>query len=307
MPHVSIIMPAFNAEKTIYSAIDSVLNQSFNEWELLIINDGSSDGTLDVISVFKDKRIKLINQANQGVAAARNSGLKIACGEYIAFLDADDLWLPSKIQKQVSTFSQFGEEVALIYTGYRGFKFSSIDSFSMVTEPINIHEDDYYRLLVSDYIATLTVMIRRDILKEIGYFREDLRGTEDWDYWIRIAKLYKLKKINEELALYRISSGSLSSNKLTHSDEELKVLKIHLLDDDGIPRDVIHMAYLFWSIKAMKYHLLTYRFNHFLRSLMSIFVMKNSHFRNYFLLLWWIIYHSYTRTLSKILTSKLFQ
>lgn len=300
-------MPAFNAEKTIYSAIDSVLNQSFNEWELLIINDGSSDGTLDIILEFKDKRIKLINQANQGVAAARNSGLKIACGKYIAFLDADDLWLPYKIQKQISAFSQFGEEVALIYTGYRGFKSSSIDSFSIVTEPINIHEDDYYRLLVSDYIATLTVMIRRDILKEIGYFREDLRGTEDWDYWIRIAKLYKLKKINEELALYRISPGSLSSNKLTHADEELKVLKIHLLDDNGIPKNVIHMAYLFWSIKAMKYHLLTYRFNHFLRSLISIFIMKNSYLRNYFLLLEWIIYHSYIRNLSKIHTSNLFR
>ena len=300
-------MPAFNAEKTIYSAINSVVNQSLNEWELLIINDGSTDSTLGVISGFKDKRIKVISQTNQGVAAARNSGLKIACGEYVAFLDADDLWLPSKLQKQTLIFSESGKHLGLVCTGLRGFKLGPNDSFSMVTDPINIHNDDYYRLLVSNYIATLTVMIRRDIVLDIGYFREDLRGTEDWDYWIRISKLYKLKKIDEELALYRISAGSLSSNKITHAHEELKVLKTHLLVENCIPGNVIHMAYLFWSIKAMKFHLLTCRFKYFFRCLLSIFTLKNSYYRNYFLLLWWSIHHSYARNLSKIRALNIFQ
>lgn len=306
-PRVSIIMPAFNAERSISFSIKSVLDQSFGEWELLIINDGSTDSTLDVILEFRDSRIKIINQSNQGVAAARNSALKIAIGEYIAFLDADDLWLPSKLQKQISIFSKSQKDLGLVYSGYRGFKFSEANSFSLLTEPINIHNNDHYKLLVSNYIATLTVMIRRDIVFDVGYFREDLRGTEDWDYWIRISKLYKLKKIDQELALYRISAGSLSSNKITHANEELKVLKTHLLVEDGIPSNIIHMAYLFWSIKAMKYQLLTCRFKYFLRSLLSILMLNNFYLRNYFILLLWIIRHSYTRNLSKIHPSNFFQ
>ncbi len=300
-------MPAFNAEKTISYSIKSVLDQSFDEWELLIINDGSTDGTLDVISKFKDSRIKLINQINQGVAAARNSGLRIATGEYVAFLDADDLWLPSKIQTQISIFSKSENDLGLVYSRYRGFKFRATDSFSMVTEPINIHKNDHYKLLVSNYIATLTVMMRRDIVFDIGYFREDLRGTEDWDYWIRVSKLYKLKKIDQELALYRISAGSLSSNKIAHANEELKVLKTHLPGEDGMLGNIIHMAYLFWLIKAMKHHLFTFHFKYFFRCLLSILILKNSYPKNYFILLLWIINHSYIRNLSKIRISNFYK
>jgi glycosyltransferase involved in cell wall biosynthesis len=286
---VSVIMPAFNAAKTIGAAVESVLAQTYRDWELLVVNDGSTDSTLDIMAQFRDERIRTITQVNQGVAAARNAGMKRASGAYIAFLDSDDLWLPTKLEKQVSAFELSGASLGLVYTRHRGFIEDVSRSFSMDVDASIGFADDWHRLLIMDYIPTLTVMMRASLVPEVGYFCEDLRGTEDWDYWIRIAKHSKLARVNEELALYRISPHSLSRNKERHSLEELKVLNQYLKAGSNVPGPVIHMAFLFWYIKKIRYQLAEWSLKKALTSLKDMVHLQPAYMRNYYWLTKWVI------------------
>lgn len=296
-PQVSVIMPAFNAAKTIGVAILSVLGQTFNNWELLIINDGSTDNTIDVIAQFNDSRIRPISQVNLGVAAARNAGMKQAYGEYIAFLDSDDLWLPTKLEKQVLLFSQSTKQLGMVYTKHRGFTDDPMNSFGMDVDASIGYDNDYHRLLIMDYIPTLTVMIKASLISDIGYFRENLRGTEDWDYWIRVAKSYQLERVNEELALYRISSNSLSRNKEKHAIEELKVLNLHFTAEANIPLSVYHMAKLYWSVKKIRHQL---RWG----SLKELVMIRPVFFRNYFFIFYWTLAFLYLRLIRRNISTK---
>lgn len=296
-PQVSVVMPAFNAANTICAAVESVLGQTFHNWELLVINDGSTDHTLDVMEQFNDERIKLITQVNQGVAAARNTGLRQARGEYIAFLDSDDLWLPTKLEQQIAIFKRSGIELGLVYAKHRGFVKEPAQSFSMDVDASIGYDNDYHRLLIMDYVPTLTVMIRASLISEIGYFREDLRGTEDWDYWIRVAKHSNIVRVNEELALYRISPNSLSRNKDRHSIEELKVLKQHLSVGSNVPSPVAHMAFVFWYAKKIRHQLGERNLKKVLDSLYEMLRQKPAYWRNFYWLAKWTISYFIARIL----------
>lgn len=304
VPQVSVVMPAYNAAKTINEAIQSVLDQTYTNWELLIINDGSNDCTLEIAERFIDPRIRTITQPNQGVATARNTGLRQARGTYIAFLDSDDLWLPQKLEKQLSVFEKSSSKLGLIYTKHRGFIKDKRKSFGMDIDASIGAKNDYHRLLIVDYIPTLTVMIKSLIIKDVGLFREDLQGTEDWDYWIRIAKTYSLECINEELALYRISPNSLSRNKDKHALEELKVLDWHLNRDQNIPKEVIHMAYSFWSVKKIRHQLKSGNFTNALTSFKQLFSTRPLFISNFYLLLSWSSVFIYKRIISRLFDKK---
>lgn len=229
-PLVSIIMPAFNAEKTIGGSIQSVLNQTYSNWELIIIDDGSTDSTFETIKNFSDSRIKATRRENCGVASTRNYALSISKGEYIAFLDSDDLWLPEKLTKQVEILQTSDSSTGLIHTNYLEFDERTEYSpkpfknlFWLKTEG-NVHED----LMVHDFVATLTVMIKKEVIEKVGIFSEDLHGTEDWDLWIRIAEHFTVQYIPTRLAKYRLVAGSLSKNYSKYELELKKVLERHL-------------------------------------------------------------------------------
>lgn len=251
-PLISIIMPAYNAEKTISESIESVLKQTYQNWELLVVNDGSKDNTSSVVKLFNNARIKLIEQVNGGVANARNNGIRQAQGEYIAFLDSDDLWLDEKLERQI-TFYQHNSEFGLVYTDKKCFYERIEDAFyCKYKEPINI-DDDYLRLLTHDYIATLTVMTKKEVLDKIGTFDTELFGTEDWDLWIRIAKDYKIGYIVQDLAYYREHSAGISKNRERHLKEEWKVIEKHVLSNKALSKSVIDNSLWVWH-KEMSIH-----------------------------------------------------
>ena len=241
-PIVSIIMPTFNAELTISQSIESVLEQEYSFWELIIINDGSTDSTLNSIeNHLLDQRVHLINQTNKGVAEARNKGLLIAKGKYIAFLDADDCWRKDKLIKQVY-YLDSNKNIGLVYCTHKCFFKNVEDSFyCSPKEPVKF-SDDYYRLLTHDYIPTLTVMIRSCVIAKIGFFDKTLYSTEDWDLWIRIAKKFNIGIIQETLAYYRINDQGISKNNIRQIENEMKVLKKHVLFNDEIPDRVKRSA-----------------------------------------------------------------
>lgn len=209
-PTVSIITPAFNAAHLISQTIESAQSQTFTDWEMLIVDDCSTDDTCNVVNSYavSDSRIKLIRQSNNcGPAMARNIGLKAASGRYVAFLDSDDLWLPEKLKHQLAFMTE--KNAAISYTLYRRFSEKSDQASNVITLPSSFN---YNQLLKQTGIACLTVIIDTNI---IGQIEMPLVRHEDYALWLKLLKRgYVAHGLMEDLALYRIVKTSVSGNKL---------------------------------------------------------------------------------------------
>lgn len=210
MPKVSIIIPAYNSLTYLPTAINSVFRQTFQDFELVIIDDGSSDKTADWVSCLTESQIKLISQDNQGASTARNIGIANSEGEYIAFLDADDLWRPSKLTKQVERLDNL-PQVGLVhcwteFTNAQGDKTGKV--MTSYGEGTVWKEMVLYNLLR----CGSTPMIRRTCFESLGVFDTALKYAEDWDMWIRIASQYEFSIINEPLVFYREHEDNKSKN-----------------------------------------------------------------------------------------------
>ncbi len=209
MPKVSVIIPAYNAMKYLPETVESVLQQTFTDFEVLIINDGSSDNIVQWVAGIVDARVKLISQKNQGVSVARNTGIAHAQGEYIAFLDADDFWQASKLEKQVRCLDN-NSVIGLVHT-WMAF----VDSNGKSTGKVMASNAEGYvwkQLVESNLIACSSVMVRRCCLEAVGGFEPNLHFVEDWDLWIRISCHYPFAVIKEPLYYYRQVPNSLSKN-----------------------------------------------------------------------------------------------
>ncbi len=202
MPKVSVIIPAYNAMAYLPGTLFSLLQQTFGDFEAIVVNDGSTDITEDWVNNIKDSRVKLVSQSNQGASAARNRGIAEAQGEYIAFLDADDLWLPTKLAQQVRILDE-NPEVGLVYTWV-----AYIDENSQPTGRVrkNYAEGNIWQDLVQKNLIECgsVPMLRRTCLDTCGVFDLNLGSfVEDWDLWLRIAAKYPFKVIQEPLVYYR--------------------------------------------------------------------------------------------------------
>jgi len=209
---VSVIIPVYNREKLIKSCIDSVIQQSYENLEIIIVNDGSDDGTEIEIMKYNDNRIKYYYQKNSGKpAAARNLGLRNARGEYIAFLDSDDIWNPNKIERQLSFFTN---NILLLTSEifYFNNAISNKQKRMSLDIPV-IYCITIDKLIKNNLIATSSVIMRKSLLSLIGYFNETIEGIgEDWDYWLRVLQ-YKRDSVyllSEKLTGYRIHSSNYS-------------------------------------------------------------------------------------------------
>lgn len=224
-PLVSIIMPAYNAERTILESIESVLRQTYRNWELIVVNDGSKDSTSAVVLAISDERVRLIEQENAGVANARNNGINNSTGEYIAFLDSDDLWVEEKLERQIGTIE--GGKHKMCFAKTWCFSENSNQTSDCFVN-VSLDFDDRNKILIYDFIPILTVLLAKDVLDEVGHFDETLRGVEDWDLWIRVLQKYEAIYLDEFLTKYRISSTGLSGNFEKHFIEEEKVWMKHI-------------------------------------------------------------------------------
>ena len=220
---VSIIMPAFNATHTLPHSLASVRLQNYPYWELLVIDDGSSDNTADYTAeqARKDPRIKLIRQVrNQGVAAARNAGIAAAQGKYIAFLDADDLWLPDKLSRQISAMRENSATVSM--TAY--YRFNQVPEWQSTTTPPNWLS--YTSLLKGNAIGNLTGMYD---CHAIGKVYQQPVHHEDYLMWLEVVrKAGGAHGLQEVLAAYRVSASSLSGNKVKSIQWTWQIYRRHL-------------------------------------------------------------------------------
>jgi glycosyltransferase involved in cell wall biosynthesis len=201
MPKVSIIIPAYNAMTYLPETVDSVLKQTYNDFEVIVVNDSSTDETEQWVSQIADSRVKLISQENQGAAGARNNGIGHAQGEYIAFLDADDLWEPTKIEKQVHSLDS-NPEVGLVYTWVACIDEKGKSKGKMWKNDI---EGNVWEKLIEHNIVECgsVAMVRRCCFKTLGMFDQNIRFAEDWEMWIRVATSYTFAVIKKPLVYYR--------------------------------------------------------------------------------------------------------
>ena len=227
---VSVILPTYNRIHTLKRSIISVLNQGFTDYELLIIDDGSTDGTKEFIADIRDERIHYIKSpVNRGAANARNIGIRASKGKYIAFQDSDDEWLPDKLNKQVSVMDEADMLTGMVYTrlfydlGDKGRIEYPPESMSFDQKSGYIYEQILHRNLA----GTPTMLIKRECFNKVGMFNTQLRKLEDWELCIRIAKYYKIILVDELLHKAYLTPGSLSSDTVSNVQATLSMLKIY--------------------------------------------------------------------------------
>lgn len=235
-PLVSVIMPAYNAEKYIAASIQSALDQTYGNWELIVVDDGSTDGTGQIVQQFTaaDSRIKYFFQENGRLGKARNTGIANSSGSLIAFLDSDDLWIKEKLQRQVAKLEATNVDVLFS----NGFVFneddltSETETFPIVTG--RIEGDEMLGLLLAhNRIPVLSVLIRKKALEDAGGFEESLpyHGCEDYDLWVKLAKRGAVfYGMEEKLVRYRRHPSSMT-HKLSHGLKlTIRVVRRHIHD-----------------------------------------------------------------------------
>ncbi|BAY33487.1 family 2 glycosyl transferase [Nostoc carneum NIES-2107] len=230
MKKVSVIIPVYQAEKYIAATVKSVLNQTYGNLEILIIDDESPDKSIEICQQFTDPRIKIIYQKNRGLAGARNTGIRHAQGEYLSFLDADDIWLPEKIEKHVNHLENKPNV---------GVSFSRSAFIDETGQPLGIYQMPQLLGITPELVLCRnpigngsSAVIRREVFETIKfldnihgivedcYFDEQFRQSEDVECWFRISvkSNLQLEGIAEPLTLYRVNSGGLSANLLKQLD-----------------------------------------------------------------------------------------
>ena len=209
-PRVSVIIPTYNRAHVVDRAIRSVLGQTYQDFEIIVVDDGSTDNTEEVVKSFNDFRIRYIrHDENRGGSAARNTGIRAARGEFIAFLDSDDEWLREKLAKQMVLIST-DQDCGAVYTNLLHFSNSGSAKVVMRNQPEGWILKD---LLVSNVVgSTSSVVVKRECFSKAGLFDEKLPSCQDWDIWIRIARHYTFRRIPKPLVRYALHPNRISTN-----------------------------------------------------------------------------------------------
>jgi glycosyltransferase involved in cell wall biosynthesis len=230
MAKVDVIMPAFNAARYLPAAIESVISQTFDDWRILLVNDGSTDSTAEVVESFLDRlgsKIKFIQQENRGVSAARNTAILASSAEFIALLDADDMWLPCRLSESLKALAE-QPHAGLSYGLIRGM---DSDGRPGRTWAGNLaHAEGRiapYIYTRSVELPSPTITVRKKCIDEVGVFDESLRVTEDRDLWFRIAQRHEVAFVPKILAFYRSSPSSLTTDPRRMLAAQIKFIRKH--------------------------------------------------------------------------------
>jgi glycosyltransferase involved in cell wall biosynthesis len=244
MDLISIIIPAYNAERFIDRTLDSALNQTFKHIEVIVVNDGSTDNTQFIVEniAVKDRRVRLFNTMNRGVARARNFGIENARGPYVAFLDADDLWHPTKIERQFEALSAYASDPtwAGAYVFHR-----EIDEEDRVIGDGRVTINSRGYILVRNFVLKLigngsSLMVRREVAIAVGgfdpsYADAGLGGCEDLDFELKLAAQYRIEAVRLFLVGYRVYDGNMSSNRLRMAKSMVATIEQHIKRNPSMP------------------------------------------------------------------------
>jgi len=239
-PLVSVIIPVYNRGSSIKRAAESVLSQTYGDIELIVVDDGSNDNTGEEVEAIEDTRVRYIRlNKNRGAPAARNVGTKAAKGDYIAFQDSDDQWLPQKLEKQMKIFENASENVGAVYTAFYRVENRKKEyiPYSWVKKKEGyIHRE----VLKGSFITTPSIVVRRECFEKVGMFDERLPRLQDWELVIRLSKYYEFRFIDEPLLVSPYTSDSLTANRSARIEALKLILSKHwddfLEDKDSLSR-----------------------------------------------------------------------
>lgn len=231
-PVVSVIMAAYNHAGFISDAISSVLGQSWKDFELIVVDDGSTDATAEVVASFGD-RVRYTYQANQGQGSARKTGIALSSGEYVSFLDDDDVWLPTYLET-VMAILQPHPQIGALYAACQVIDDQG-NRLPQVMSRIVPPERMYDALVEGGWFPPLVVTVRKSVLDDVGPPDEALRGTDDWELWLRVAGKHVFVGIPDVLALYRMHAGGLSANPEHMLQDKVRAITKHFGPGEGDP------------------------------------------------------------------------
>jgi len=254
MPLISVIIPLYNSEKTIIETLESVFRQTFSDFEIIAINDGSKDSTLNILATIKDPRLKVFSYPNAGISPSRNRGISHAEGEFIAFLDHDDLWTPDKLELQLKALQE-NPDAAVAYSWV-----DLIDESSQFIRPHNrysVSGDAFPKLLLDNIIHTASnPLIRKSALIEVGGFDESVFGPEDWDLFLRLAARYHFVAVPQTQVFFRMTATSASTNIARQETQTLKVIeRAFSLAPESLQhlrKHTITKIYMYLTFKALE-------------------------------------------------------
>lgn len=237
-PKVSVVIPSYNRAHLIGESIQSVLDQTYQDFELIVVDDGSSDNTEDVVRGFNDSRISYTYQDNKGISAARNAGIRKARGRYFAFLDSDDFWFRELLDLEVPILEE-NPNVGLVYA-----KAQAIDVDGELKGQISGALQKYpgqtlKSALYGNFVCIQTAIMRRECFDRVGLFDETLKARVDYDLWIRMAKHYHFAYLNKVLAHFRIHTGGYTHSKSEHF-ADVCAGRIRVLDKAFSDPDLSH-------------------------------------------------------------------
>jgi glycosyltransferase involved in cell wall biosynthesis len=256
-PLVSVIIPCLNRETLVGQAIESALNQTYQNLEVIVVNDGSTDGTENVVLSYTEKtsRVRYFkHEVNKGIPAARNTGIRSSLGQYVAFLDSDDMWLPNKIEAQLQIFCQDAEEeVGVVWSN----AYYTDQLGNTKTSDAEVPDDLAYlsglnllrRLFLRNFIIAGTTMIRRYCFEKVGLLDEQLRGgTDDWDLWLRLAPYFKFTYAPTPLAVIRLHDGNYTVIERHVQDALVIIEKTLARNPELITLKQKRVAYLHYAL-----------------------------------------------------------
>ena len=224
MPTISVIIPAYNAERTIVKTIQSVLQQTFSDFEIIAIDDGCTDRTLELLQNIEDNRLKTFSYKNGGLPVARNRGITRATGEFISFIDADDLWTPNKLELQLAALQQ--NSMAGVAYSWTAYFMDGQEESIFPYKPVFFEGNVYDKLLVNNIVSNgSNILVRKQAIESVGKFETTLKSCEDWDFYIRLAAKWHFALVPKHQILYRQSSNAMTSKVEVMEQEALRVIE----------------------------------------------------------------------------------
>lgn len=224
-PMVSVVVPTHNRKELLAETLQSILDQTFQNFELIIVSDGSTDGTEEMVASMADTRVRLIRQEKSGQPAKpRNMGIKAALGKYIALCDDDDVWFQNKLAIQVEAM-EHNEMVALCYTN--GLVMRNGVVGQRLLNRRKIFSNHFYELLKGNVIPNSSVLIRRRVFDSVGFINTDpmFRGIEDYEFWLRIAHDFPMLYIDQPLIKYRVHSNNITFSRSLETKRAIGVVR----------------------------------------------------------------------------------
>ena len=241
-PLVSVVIAAYNMAAYLPLAIQSVLDQTYRSLEVIIIDDGSADGTREAIRPYlSDPRVRYLFQENKGQAAAKNYGVRESLGEYVAFLDGDDMWAPGKLEAQIPIFAN-SEAVGVVY--------SRVLYIDATGKEIGVADNQLFRgrvsgpLLIRNFIGFGTCVVKKECFDRLGGFKEHVRMGVDYDLWLRLSTQYEFEYVDRPLLKYRLWAGQMSKNYKARYLNGIEIMKNFLREFPGaVDRAIVNEAW----------------------------------------------------------------